>query len=150
MSTALMHEFIEPREREVVASPFYSHPYGGVARDIAVTREGFMRFFELDEHELSLGEGFPGVKVYDTFHDDWAESYGCILMEPTRLIYRITVINRDHTRVGELLQIAPYLWEGNDDCDPHGIERPTNVWEPTVIEEGPIIWGSYTGPAELY
>ena len=109
-----------------------------------------MRFFELDEHELSLGEGFPGVKVYDTFHDDWAESYGYILMEPTRLIYRITVINRDHTRVGELLQIAPYLWEGNDDCDPHGIERPTNVWEPTVIEEGPIIWGSYTGPAELY
>lgn len=131
------------RDRGTVASPFYSHPYGGIGRDIVVDRAGFMRFFELDEYDMVAVDSFAGqnMKLYDTLFDDWCEACGYAFLHPAgRITYRITMISRDHTRVGELLQIAPYLWEGNDDCAPHGIERP----------QDPIIWGDYDRPPELY
>lgn len=67
MSTALMHDFIEPRERESVASEFYiytkiAHSFVrdvvhlvGVARDIWVTEDGYRRFFELSEDDDLMG-----------------------------------------------------------------------------------------------
>jgi len=127
------------RDRGTVASPFYSHPYGGISRDIVVSRDGFARFFELDSLDMALVDGFAGssMKLYDTLFDDWCEACGyAFLSQHGKITYSITMISRDHTRVGELLQIAPYLWEGNDNCDPHGIDRPivdfsdgTGVWK---------------------
>lgn len=108
--------------REPVATPFYAHPYGGIARDISVSREGFMRFFEMDDYALSLGEAFAGGKVVDQFPSNDYELVGYIGIKRNQFTYDITVIHRSSQRISELLQIAPYLWQGNDDCDPHGIE----------------------------
>lgn len=130
-------------ERQPVASPFYCHPYGGIARDIYVTREGFIRFFELDEFDIAIAEAFAGQgqKMYDKLPDDWTEVCGYINLLPSgKMTYRIDFISRDPQRISELLAIAPYLWKSNDDCDPHGIERPHDA----------IIWGDYSGPPELY
>lgn len=128
------------QDRGNVASPFYPHPYGGIGRDISVTREGFKRFFDIDEGHMCLAESFGLGKVIDEMTDDWTECVGYVNSNPQLTKYEITVIHKHGTRVSELLQIAPYLWEGNDDCDPHGIERP----------QDPIIWGDYKGPPEDY
>lgn len=125
--------FPDHLERKPVASPFYAHPYGGIARDIHVTREGFMRFFELDEFDMQFAEAFAGQgqKMYDKLPDDWTEACGYIGLHPGgRMTYRIDFISKHPKRVSELLAIATYLWEGIggvetlDDCDPHGIPRP--------------------------
>jgi len=120
-------------ERELIASPFYAHPYGGIARDIAVTKEGFARFFEWSLAEVDFAmmvvQG-NGGKVIDTF-DEWAESLGYIVESDGKRTYMITIINRDHSRVSQLLKAAPYLWQEKGAVDP-------------------IIWGDYDGPPELY
>lgn len=114
------------KTREPVASPFYSHPYGGIARDISVSKEAFARFFEWSLAEVDFAmmvvQG-AGGKVIDTF-DEWSESLGYIDGSKTQHSYMITIIDRHPDRVKDLLQIAPYLWNGSDDCNPHGIERP--------------------------
>ncbi len=38
-------EYDPPRETPQTTSEFYRHPYGGIARDIYVTREGFARYW---------------------------------------------------------------------------------------------------------
>jgi hypothetical protein len=56
MDTLMLLNNPQPRRthQETVASPFYSHPYGGIARSIKVSRDGFMRFFELDELGMKI------------------------------------------------------------------------------------------------
>lgn len=130
--SSLLHDYWEAPVREPVASPFYAHPYGGIARDIAVSKEAFARFFEWSLAEVDFAmmcvQGHGG-KVIDIF-DEWAESLGYIDESNGKRTYMITIINKDHSRVGELLKIAPYLWQESgqvldeDDCDPHGMERP--------------------------
>jgi hypothetical protein len=84
-----------PPPSEPVASEFYKHPYGGIARDIFVTREGFMRFFELEELAIVIAESWAGQgKVFDSFTDDH-EYFGYIHLFPGgRLSYTITIIDR--------------------------------------------------------
>jgi hypothetical protein len=91
-----------------------------------VTREGFARFF--------------GVTLYDVEHmavnckwfdimEPMSECLGYKMVRYPRdfkkgyLIteYRITVIEHGHSRVSDLLKIAPYLWE-----DKHETSHPTN------------------------
>lgn len=57
--------------QQTVASEFYRHPYGGIARDIRVTREGFLRFFEIEEWQTGVLAviDFTYGKVIDEFHD---------------------------------------------------------------------------------
>ena len=134
------------RDREPIAGPFYAHPYGGIARDISVSKEGFARFFEWSLAEVDFAmmcvQGHGG-KVIDTF-DDWSESLGYIDETNGKRTYMITIINRDHSRVGELLKIAPYLWHESgqvldeDDCAPHGIERPK-----LELVEDDFYWGDH-------
>lgn len=115
------------RGREPHASVFYQHPYGGIARDIFVTRDGFMRFFELDEFEMEIAEAFAGQgKVFDWMHDGWSETLGYInLHQGGRMEYLITIIQSAHSDVSRLLAIAPYLWKTEgDECNPRGIPRP--------------------------
>lgn len=66
-----MNHIVAPRPVEPVAGDFYKHPYGGIARDISVTRDGFMRFFELDEIGMKLvyHPDFYG-KVLDRMFDE--------------------------------------------------------------------------------
>ena|SRR5688572_372359 len=84
-----------PPPSEPVASEFYKHPYGGIARDISVSREGFMRFFQLDEQEMLIAESFAGHgKVFDTFANEH-EYFGYINLFPGgRLSYIIVIIDR--------------------------------------------------------
>ena len=42
----VLHHFWEDRHDRPVASDFYQHPYGGIGRDIWVSREAFARFFD--------------------------------------------------------------------------------------------------------
>ena len=132
MSTSVLHEFWEAPVREPVAGPFYAHPYGGIARDISVSKEGFARFFEWSLAEVDFAmmvvQGMGG-KVIDTF-GEWDECLGYLNEVKGKRAYMITIINRHPARISELLAIAPYLWENSeedpdeDSCDPHGIERP--------------------------
>lgn len=84
-----------PPPAEPVASEFYKHPYGGIARDISVTREGFMRFFELEEQGMLIAESWAGQgKVFENFGDDH-EYFGYINLFPGgRLSYTIVIIDR--------------------------------------------------------
>jgi hypothetical protein len=84
-----------PPPPEPVATDFYRHPYGGIARDIFVTREGFMRFFELEELAIVIAESWAGQgKVFDSLTDDH-EYFGYINLFPGgRLSYTITIIDR--------------------------------------------------------
>lgn len=79
---------------EPIASEFYRHPYGGIARDISVSRAGFMRFFEIDEIGMKLvyHPDFYG-KVLDRMFDE-GEAVG--YREHRRGIehWTITIIDR--------------------------------------------------------
>lgn len=90
MSTALMHTFYDEREVEPHFSPFFAHPYGGIARVVFVTKEGFMRFFELDEYALDRMDLFDG-KVIDQLLDNHE-----ILGYHFHGKYSITIIDRTH------------------------------------------------------
>lgn len=120
----VMHSIINytspPAPREV-ASRFYTNTMGGIARDIWVDEEAFIRFFELVPwHLVQLKQGYwPHIQK----HHGWDKMIGSV----SGSRYRITFISGSPQRVSELLQIAPYLWQGSDDCDPHGIERPTSL-----------------------
>jgi hypothetical protein len=105
MDTMMLLNHPQPNNRpqETVASPFYSHPYGGIARDIQVTREGFMRFFELDELGMKLvyHPDFYG-KILDRFFDN-GEAVGYRGHNRGIDVWVITIINRSH---GALMQHA--------------------------------------------
>lgn len=64
-----MQHIPAPRHREPHFSPFFKHPYGGIARVVFVSKEGFMRFFELDEQDLKRMDIFDG-KVIDQLLDN--------------------------------------------------------------------------------
>lgn len=105
-----MNHIPAPREREPVATPFYSHPYGGVARDIFVSREGFARFFEIDPSELDwvecnlktfdvIGTGFEilGYKIQDAEHRYWhQEDLRWVWNHEAPIQYKIVFINYSH------------------------------------------------------
>jgi hypothetical protein len=93
MDTLMLLNHPQPNNKpqETVASPFYSHPYGGIGRDITVSREGFMRFFEWDEFMMDFAEQFHG-KVVDQTPRDWSELLG--YHDHGKWV--ITVINRSH------------------------------------------------------
>ena len=146
-SMAALGNLPAPHPQLPVAGKFYSHPYGGIARDICVSKEGFARFFEWSLAEVDFAmmvvQG-NGGKVIDE-SGEWTESLGYIVESNDRRMYMITMITMKPERVCELLQFAPYLWEGNDDCAPQGIERPVHY-----PVEDPIIWGTYAGKPEDY
>jgi hypothetical protein len=93
MDTLMLLNHPQPNNKpqETVASPFYSHPYGGIGRDIVVSREGFMRFFEWDEWTMQYAEAFHG-KVVDCTPRDWSELLG--YHDHGKWV--ITVIDRSH------------------------------------------------------
>lgn len=102
-------------QREVVAGPFYCHPYGGVARDIDVTKEGFARFFELDVDAMELASDPDSTwfgKIIDQMNE-WTECCGYRGRKHGEITYSITIIEHGHSRVHDLLAIAPYLWGAN-------------------------------------
>lgn len=143
-----MHSIINytsPRPPQEVASAFYQHPYGGTARDIWVSREGFARFFEDSVECVDLmGLINRNTKSYDVVFDN-GEALGYILQDRADgpISYRITIINRGFNP-----------WK--DACDPHGIPRAEIAgWTtfrdiPTGDQRDPIIWGDYKGPPEDY
>ena len=90
-----MNHIVAPRPVEPAASDFYKHPYGGIARDIFVTREGFMRFFELSEDSMLIAESLAGRgKMYDDLTEEH-EYFGYINLFPRgKLSYMITIIDR--------------------------------------------------------
>jgi len=103
-------EFLETRPVPEIASRFYQHPYGGIARDTWVTKEQFCRFFELTEHFV---DGFPlHMKVMDVI-GDFTECLGYKTLNFKTKVekFRITIVDSSHSRVGHLVRIAPYLWE---------------------------------------
>jgi hypothetical protein len=101
----VMHSIINytspPAPREV-ATPWYLHINGGWARDIYVSREGYARFFEINDTN----------EIENWYLREWAKlSDKC---EALGLVhdgqYRITMI---------FYNFNP--WQ--DMCNPHGIER---------------------------
>src|SRR5678815_5898254 len=61
--SSVMHDFIIDRVPLPQASEYYAHPYGGIARDIWVTREGFARLFG---HSLEYVDSLHcNMKVFD-------------------------------------------------------------------------------------
>lgn len=105
----VMHSILDcatPKPPQDVASKFYTHREGGIARDIYVSREGYARFFEIVEPDQ-----IEDYWLHAEMHDHWTTCFGRV----TGSEYRITIISHDHSRVSELLDIAPYLWKGSDD-----------------------------------
>ena len=82
-------------QTEPIASEFYKHPYGGIARDISVTRDGFMRFFDVTEFDIKMAEAFAGQgKIYDTVEENH-ETLGYINLLPGgKMTYFVTIIDR--------------------------------------------------------
>ena len=114
--TSLMHDYwdddVRMELRQQPHSPFYCHPYGGIGRDIRVTREGFARFFEIDPNEVSWMQA--NMKIIDVMLP-MSELLGYKLMNlDGKEEYSITIVEHSHSRVSDLLAIAPYLWEGTD------------------------------------
>ena len=92
--TSLMHDYWDDDVRMELRQPapgaFYPHPYGGIARDIPVTREGFKRVFEWTDFEMDFADREMG-KVIDRFFDNHE-----ILGYHCHGKYSITIINRTH------------------------------------------------------
>lgn len=81
-------------------APAYKHPYGGVARDSYVSRDGFARFFE---HSVEYVDTLPvNQKLFDDMQPG-CEMLGYKIQE-TRdgrgpyLAYRITIIDYKKSR----------------------------------------------------
>lgn len=100
-SRSAMNHIETPRERESVAGPFYQHPYGGVARDIFVSREGFARFFQRTPE--SVDRLRKNCKTLDYAEDlghpyEWVEILGMVGQEIPGgpCTYKITFIDFRH------------------------------------------------------
>ena len=119
-------EFLETRPEPQVASPFYQHPYGGIARDTWVTKEQFCRFFELTEHDvehmpvnmkwIDIMEGTSeclGFKIQDRRGRRWDfNGMRWNFDRDAPISFRITIIEKGYSRIDKLLEIAPYLGDG--------------------------------------
>lgn len=90
-----MNHIVAPRPVEPVAGEFYKHPYGGIARDIHVSKEGFARFFEWSLAEVDFAMLVSnGGKVIDDLSDNH-ECLGYVHQNPHgRRDYMITIIDR--------------------------------------------------------
>lgn len=105
-----MNHIPTPHPREPVASEFYSHPYGGIARDIYVSREGFARFFEMDPTEVDwipvnfkaldkIGTGYEilGYKCQDVGNRYWdQENLRWVWNHEAPIQYKIVFITYSH------------------------------------------------------
>ena len=98
---------------EPVASDFYLHPYGGVARDIEVSRTGFMRFFDLDEIGMKLvyHPDFYG-KVLDRMYD-YGEALGYRGHRRGVETWSITIIDHSGAAIRKHLERVggPFVFE---------------------------------------
>ena len=93
--TDLMHDFDPKRVSKSNAGEFYRHPYGGIARDVLVSREGFARYFN---HSVEYIDNEPmNMKLFDDFHEK-CETYGTKMQDGRdgRIQYRITHIDHTH------------------------------------------------------
>ena len=99
-----MNHIPAPRKHEPVAGPFYRHPYGGIARDIHVSKEGFARFFDWSLAEVDFAMLVSnGGKVIDDISDNH-ECLGYVHQnQHGRRDYMITIIDRTH---GALMEHA--------------------------------------------
>lgn len=87
----------EFRPAKLIANPEYDHHYGGVARDVYLTREQFARFFDVS---VEFVDSLPvNVKVFDDMQPD-GEMLGYIIQhhrprrgQITRRSYRVTIIH---------------------------------------------------------
>ena len=98
--TSLMHDYWDDDVRMELRQPapgaFYPHPYGGIARDIPVTREGFARFFELDVDAMELDSSSMWFgKIIDIIHDT-GECLGYRGRHRDQTTYVITILNQTH------------------------------------------------------
>lgn len=105
-----MNHIPTPHPREPVASPFYLHPYGGVGRDIYVSREGFARFFEMEPSEVDWiphnikaidksGTGYEllGYKIQDAGNRYWdQENLRWVWNHDAPIQYKIVFIDYTH------------------------------------------------------
>lgn len=135
--TSLMHEFLEPREPMLVASEFYMHPYGGIARDVHVSPDGFNRFFGL-KHGWEGHEYLPrDQKVFPTYITDDVEAHGTVDRQGRCWITfidkswkaKVRFHNQECRRLGNEFIVSEEAIkracaEMEDLCNPHGIPRP--------------------------
>lgn len=107
----------EFRPQEPVAGEFYRHPYGGVGRDISVSREGFARFFEFELFEL-LEFG----NYYGKCADRLEENHELIGYRGHRYghdTWTITVIDRTyHGRIRYMEQEIKKIQQAHPDYEP--------------------------------
>jgi hypothetical protein len=113
----ILHEYWDHDQRlqdqQPLHSAFYRHPYGGIARDIHVTRIQFARFFGVsveyvDSVEFNmkcLDDNFPGGETLGYKIKTWEWRDGHKL---SQISYRITVITYDYARIAKILDI---YWE---------------------------------------
>ena len=101
--------------RKPVASSLFVHQDGGIARDIYVSEEGFRRFFD-DMSDGQFGRAKSGYNPYVEVYGGWTKCLGIVEDGGTK--FRIRIIEHSHSRVGQLLGYAPYLWPEEGD---HGI-----------------------------
>lgn len=106
-------DWTERRSQAQDVSDFYPHIYGGMARDIYVTREQFARFWS---HSVEYIDALPfNSKVLDQM-EPGGESLGYKISDrygPTK--YRLTIINYSHN---------VWVMPEKDVCEVHGIPRP--------------------------
>jgi len=105
-----MDDLPAPRHHEPSASDFYKHPYGGIARDVFVSREGFMRFWSLDESEMARIDSYNfNGKIVDQKPSDDFELLGY----HNNGKYSITIIDRSFR--GGRKQLARVMADLSDD-----------------------------------
>ena len=95
IGNSALHDLPAPRVHVPAASDFYLHPYGGIGRDIQVTKEQFARFWELDDYTVERIP--PNTKWFDVLHEK-TEILGYRLVTwsfgQKTSTYRITIIDR--------------------------------------------------------
>ncbi len=85
--TAMNH--VEIRQSFGRESYEYHHPYGGIAQDSWVTREGFARFFDIP---VEYVDQLPtNVKVFDRFWENH-EVLGYVMQIGPTKYYRISIV----------------------------------------------------------
>lgn len=85
--TLMDHVKIRPHQSREVYS--YQHPYGGIAKDAWVSRDGFARFFDIP---VDYVDQLPtNVKAFDRFWDNF-EVCAYVMDICGQKYYRITII----------------------------------------------------------
>lgn len=104
--TSVMHEFLDTEVRHERTRPevseFYPHIYGGMARDIYVTREQFARFWRMSVEYIDdlqfnskvLDQMEPGGESLGYKMKEWVwKTNGRHKWKYTLIKYRITIID---------------------------------------------------------